>query len=102
MSQILNFFEKKMLNAVKISFPDLDWIEDFVSVVDDEDDFCLDVDSLYEEEEDCKKNGGDNIIIYDLDVRPEVEYSFQCEQEDMCQVYADKRGNIRTLLLDID
>lgn len=93
-----SFLESKILSAVKENFPKFDWIEEPVQVEDDEENFCLDVESLNDEEE----YPSNIMIVKDLDISPEMEISFQAHDETCCQVYTDKDGNIRSMLLDID
>ena len=74
------FLELKMLNEVKLKYPQFDWLDEPTEVQYDEDDFLMDTDSLFELEKSVKNRSliyqqvPGNTIIYDLSVAPEVEY----------------------------
>lgn len=90
------FLEHKILSEIKLKFPQYDWIENPAQIEHGEDNFVLDTSTLLELEHTS------DIIIYNLNVEPEVEYSFESEEEAFCQVYTDEKGNIRSMWLDID
>ena len=89
-------------NFVKDIYPEYDWINpkdylidgDWWNVVENEDDWSIDLEQILEFEKEGK--------VVDANVKPEVEIYFQSEEEMDCYVYTDKIGNIRCLFLNID
>ena len=80
-----------ILNIVKEKYPDYEWT-DFFDIVYNQLDFCADIETI--------KENYDN--IFDEDVEPELEISFESEDEVFCQVYVDEKYNINRMFLDID
>lgn len=66
--------------------------------------FTLIAHVIHDYEEVSEFPGDDDLytILINNDIQPEIEISFQAEEEPMCMVYTDRSGNIRCMILDRD
>ena len=98
----------QIFNKVEQLWPMYDWIsyKKFYDIQYGEDNFTTDLDTVYGIEEDALENVFNNekndCYVLDTNVSPEIEICFESEEEVFCHVYTDKKGNIRSCLLDID
>ena len=85
---------KEIFEIVKKNFPQYTWDISWVIEENDEDDFCTDVESVLEEDEEQ--------IVLDDTVEIKKEISFESDEEVFCQVYTDLDYNINRMFLNID
>ena len=87
---------QKIFQEVKNNFPEYTWFEE-PEILIGKKNFNLGK----EDWEDWEVYGG-KCKNYDLNIKPKVEFTFECDEGSTCMVYTDETGNISFMLLNID